>query len=204
MNVYPVFTCCVFCFRFSINILPGGGCLYFISSIFHPLLYLTHFILVAGFSSKSKKISWREVCWVAYLCKESWLLVEVDKEMTGSSSVDKKKENEWFELISLTLPCLLFSVPLCFGSLPLFTFSIGWVCCCISVVPLAMFVFVCLCFAASPLYTFSMVCLCSFCVLQPPFFHLFNSLGLLACLCCASCNVCVCVCVLAGIQLYLL
>ena len=168
MNVYPVFTCCVFCFRFSINILPGG-CLYFISSIFHPLLYLTH---SGWIFSKSKKISWREVCWVAYLCQESWLLVEVDdKEMTGSSSVDKKKENEWFELISLTLPCLLFSVPLCFGSLPLFTFSIGWVCCCISVVPLAMFVFVCLCFAASPLYTFSMVCLCCFFVFcSLPFF----------------------------------
>ena len=45
------------------------------------------------------------------------ILVEVDdKEMTGSSSVDKKKENEWFELISLTLPCLLFSVPLCFAA----------------------------------------------------------------------------------------
>ena len=140
------------------------------------------------------------------------ILVEVDdKEMTGSSSVDKKKENEWFELISLTLPCLLFSVPLCFAA-SLFSplqWSVGlplcvcvfvclcvcvfvclcvcvcvFVCLCVCVcvcVCASVFVFVCLCFAASP-------------------FHLFNSLGLLfvvvpfAILCCMQ--------VLTGIQLY--
>ena len=67
---------------------------------------------------------------------------------------------------------------------------------------------VCVCvfvFCSLPsLYLFNGLPLLFFCVLQPPFFHLFNSLGLLACLCCASCNVCVCVCVLAGIQRYLL